>query len=179
LSSSFSFQTQRRQSTQENKKEKTKRKEGAYLQAPVLPSHFWFLLLPSHFYPFVLNGFSFIYFSSQVEEMKKKTKKKKTIEKKKNAEKGRSFPLSSCSAMSLLALASALLVLPFCFKHFFLTSSSSQTEEKKKNQRKKTIEKKKWRERKEFTFKLSLCPFTFGSCFSPLVSTLSFQAISP
>jgi hypothetical protein len=40
------------------KKKKMQRKEGVFLQAPTLPSHFWVLLLPSHFYPFVLNAFS-------------------------------------------------------------------------------------------------------------------------
>jgi hypothetical protein len=51
------------------------RREGAFLQAIVMPSHFWLL-----------------------------------------------FSLS---------------LLPFCFKHFFLTSFSSKAEEKKKKQRKK------------------------------------------
>jgi len=49
----------------------------------------------------------------------KKNKEKKTIEKK-NAEKGRSSPSSSHLALSLLAPASTLLFLPFCFKHLLL-----------------------------------------------------------
>jgi hypothetical protein len=64
------------------------------------------------------------FFSSKRKEMK--TKEKKTIKKKKNAKKGVSFPLSSHYALSLLAPASALLLLPFCFKCFFLTSFFSQ-----------------------------------------------------
>jgi len=37
---------------------KTKRREGVYLQAPVLPSHFWFLLLPFRFCTSVSCAFS-------------------------------------------------------------------------------------------------------------------------
>jgi hypothetical protein len=43
--------------------------------------------------------------------------------------------------LSLLAFAFGFPLLPFCLKHFFLTSFSSQVEEK--NKKKKTIEKKK------------------------------------
>jgi hypothetical protein len=53
--------------------------------------------------------------------------------------KARSFPLSSCSTLSLLAPTSAILLLPFCFKHFLLASFSSQAKEKK---RKTQISKK-------------------------------------
>jgi len=72
------------------------RREGAYLQTLVLPSHFWLPLLASCFYPFVSNVFSLAFFSSQAKEKKKKHKEKKTIEKKKNAEKGGSLPFFSC-----------------------------------------------------------------------------------
>jgi hypothetical protein len=102
---------------------KTKRREGAYLQTPTLPSHFWLLLLPFCFKHFLLSSFS-----SQA-----KTKKKKTIEKKRNTEKGRSFPSNSFSALSILGPAFALSFLPFCFKHFFLASSSFQIEKNLKN----------------------------------------------
>jgi hypothetical protein len=89
-------------------------------------------LLPFHFCPFVSNIFSLhILFLKQ----KKKKKKKKTKEKKKNVEKGGNFPSSSCSTLSLLVLASALPLLPFCFKRSLLASSYSQA--KKKTQRKK------------------------------------------
>jgi len=46
---------------------KTKRKEGAYLQAPSLPSHFWLPLLPFYFKCFLLASSSF--------QTKKKKKK--------------------------------------------------------------------------------------------------------
>ncbi len=64
-----------------------------------------------------------------------------------------------------LALSSHFwfLLLPFCFKRFLLASFSSQ---KTKNHR----EEKKCKERKELSFKLLLCPFTFGSHFCPFVS---------
>jgi len=64
---------------------KTKKKEGAYLQTPSLPSHLWFLLLPFCFKRFLLGIF---FFSSR-------RKKKKNIEKKKSAEKGGSLPFFS------------------------------------------------------------------------------------
>ncbi len=70
---------------------------------------------------------------------KKKHKEKKNHKEEKNADKGRRFPLNSCFALSLLAPAFALLLLPYCFKRFLLASFYSQVEEKKK----KTIEKKK------------------------------------
>jgi len=69
------------------KKKKCRERERAYLQAPALPSHFWLLLLPSFFCPFVSNTFYW-------HLLLLKQKKKKTIEKKKkNAKKGGSLPL--------------------------------------------------------------------------------------
>jgi hypothetical protein len=59
---------------------------------------------------------------------------KKTIEKKKNVEKGRSFPSSSRSTLSLLAPASALLFQTFFLDILFF---SSRRKEKKKNKEKK------------------------------------------
>jgi hypothetical protein len=69
--------------------------------------------------------------------------KQKPIEKKKNANKGRSL-------LSSFALPSHfwLLLLPFHFKCFLLTSSSFQTKEKKNTMKKKTIEKKKMLKKK-------------------------------
>ncbi len=74
------------------------RREGTFLQAPILPSHFWVSFLP------------------------------------------------------------------FCFKCFFLASSSSQAGKKKKK-KKNHREEKKWKERKELSFKLPLYFLTFGSRF--------------
>jgi hypothetical protein len=146
------------------------RKEGPFLQAPILPSHFWVPLLPSHLCVSVSNAFSWHLF------LLKQKGGKKTIEKKTNAKKGRSFLLSSHFTLSLLGPASTFPLLPFCFKHFLRTSSSSQGDEKKE----KTIEKKKkCKEGKELTFKLSLCPFTFGFCVWLLIFALSFQVFSP
>jgi len=51
------------------------RREGAYFQALILPSHFWLLLLASCFYPFVSSTFT-LASSFQVEEGKKTQKKK-------------------------------------------------------------------------------------------------------
>jgi len=76
------------------------------------------------------------YSSSQAKETKRKHREKK------NVKKGRSFPSSSFYALSLLASAFALLLLPFYFKHLLLTSSSSQVGKKK------TIEEKKMQRKK-------------------------------
>jgi hypothetical protein len=85
-------------------KKKTKRREGAYFQAPTLPFHFWLSLLP------------------------------------------------------------------FCFKRFLLASSSSQARKINKQRKKNHREEKKCKKRRKLSFKLLLCPFTFGSRFYPFVS---------
>jgi len=136
------------------------RKEGAFLQTPALPFHFWLPLLPP-ILPFCFKCFLLASFSSQVEE---KEKKKPPIEKKKNAEKGENFPFSSCSTLSLLVLASALLFQTLSPSIFFFSNKKKE----KENHR----EEKKCREGRELTFKLSLCLLTFGSCFWPPISTL-------
>jgi hypothetical protein len=59
-------------------------------------------------------------------------KEKKHHREEKHVEKGRSFPLSSHFAISLLALASTLSFQPFCFKHCLLASSSFQVKKAKK-----------------------------------------------
>jgi len=116
--------------------------------------------------------FGILFFSSIIKE-------KKTIEKKKNVKKGRSLPSNSHSALSLLALASALPLLHFRFKHFLLASSSSQAKEKKKNIKKKNhSEENKCREERELTFKLPFYPLIFGSYFCPPAFALLFQALS-
>jgi hypothetical protein len=108
---------------------------------------------------------SIFFFSS-----KKKHKEKKSIEKKRNAKKGGSLLSSFRSTLSLLAFASGLLFLPFCFK-CSLASSSFQVEEKNNTKKKITIEKKKM-QRREGSY-LSSFASAFGmkhsSCF--LLST--------
>jgi len=139
LLASFSSQAEekKRKQRQKNHREKKNAKKGGsfnFLQAPTLPFHFWLLLLPSHFYPSVSNTFSWHLFLLKQKKRKKKNKKKKTIEKI-NAKKGGSFPSSSCIALSFLAPASTLSLMPFYFKFFLLASSSSQTKEKKREKK--------------------------------------------
>jgi hypothetical protein len=86
LPSFFSSQTQRRQNTQKQQK-KTKRREGAYFQAPTLPFHFWLLLLPFYFKRFLLTSFC-----PQAEKKKKNHRE----EKKFREEKELSFKLPLC-----------------------------------------------------------------------------------
>jgi len=57
----------------------------------------------------------FLFLKHKVDKTHKKTTKK-------NQKKGGSSPLSSCFALSLLVHASALSLLPFCFKRFLLTA---------------------------------------------------------
>ncbi len=70
------------------------RRKGAYLQAFALPSHFWFLFLPSCFCLFVSSVFSLASSSFQVKKKEKHTKKKNRREEK-NVEKGGSLPFFS------------------------------------------------------------------------------------
>jgi len=53
----FLFLKHKVDKTQRKQQKKTKGKEGAHLQAPALPSHFWFMLLPFRFYPSVSSAF--------------------------------------------------------------------------------------------------------------------------
>jgi hypothetical protein len=88
---SFSFFKHKANKThKKTTKKKTKRREGAYVQALILPSYFSFLLASSFF---------------------QKVKKKK----KKNVEKRGNFPSSSRFPLSLLAFASAFRLLPSRF----------------------------------------------------------------
>ncbi len=85
--------------------------------------------------------------------------------KKKKPRKGRelTFKLSLC---------------PFIFgSHFYLSVSNVFSwhllllkQEKQKNKEKNHREEKKCKEERELSFKLLLCPFTFGSRFYPFVS---------
>jgi uncharacterized protein YqhQ len=112
--------------------------------------------------PFCFKGFLLAPSSFQAEEKKKNHKKGK-----KNTEKGKNFPLSSCSALSLCAPTFALLLLPFYFKHFLLASFSSQVEERKKNNKKEKNAEKGGREPSSFHFALSLLPPVSAFLFLP------------
>ncbi len=68
---------------------------------------------------------------------------------------------------------SAILFQTFFPWHFLLLK-----QKKKKHKEKENHIKKKCRERRELTFKLLLCLFTFGFCFWPLGFAISFQALS-
>jgi hypothetical protein len=76
-----------------------------------------------------------------------------------------------------LAPAFALPLLPFYFKCFLSKSSSFQAKiDKQINNHRK---EKKCKEGRELSFKLSLCPPTFGFHFYPPTFALLFQTISP
>ncbi len=99
---------------------KTKRREGPYLQVPVVP---FSLLVPASTLP--LLHFRFKFFLLTFSSFQAKEKKRKTQREKKMKKKKKSLPWSSYYALSLLTLAFAFLLLPFRFKCFFSTSSSS------------------------------------------------------
>jgi len=81
-----------------------------------------------------------------------------------------------------LVLVCAFQLLHFRFKRFLLASSSSQAKKKthththkeKKNHR----EFLKYKKGRELTFKLLLCPLTFGSHLCPPAFALPFQVFS-
>jgi hypothetical protein len=52
------------------------RKEGAFLQAPTLPFRFWLTIFPSHFYPSILNVYSWHLLLLKQEKRKKTLRKK-------------------------------------------------------------------------------------------------------
>jgi hypothetical protein len=58
------------------------KREGTFLQAPTLPSHFWLPPLPSHFYPFCFKRFLLIFYFSQAEKEKINKEKKNHKEEK-------------------------------------------------------------------------------------------------
>jgi len=136
----FFFSSKRKEKKTKKKKHRKENKcrEGRELafKLPLYPFTFGFCFYPPTSALLFQTLSLDIFFSSR-------RKEKKNIEKKRNAEKGGSLPLSSHSTLSLLAFASTLPLLPFCFKHFLLASSSSQIEEKRKRQRKKKHREKK------------------------------------
>jgi len=93
---------------------------------------------------------------------------------KKNQERGGSLLLNSYSALSLLAPTSTFLFQTLFLGIFFFSSIRKG----KKNKEKKTIEKKS-RQRKELTFKFSLCLLTFSSRFYPPAFALLLQTLFP
>jgi hypothetical protein len=116
---SFSFQVEEKKKKTIKKKTNVK-KGGSFPSSFSLPSHFWLSLLPFCFKRFFLASFF-----SQAKKKKNHKEEKKCIERKELSFKFHFI-------FSLLALAFALPLLPFCLKRFLLTCSSSQVEKKKK-----------------------------------------------
>jgi len=133
-------------------KKKTKKGEGAYLQALVLPSHFWFPLLLSRFCTFVSSAFSWHLLLFKWKK-KKTQRKKKNCRKQKICKEGKEltfklllYPFILGSYFCLLASTLSFQALSLCI---FLFSNRRR---KKKHKEKKTIEKKKkCKEGKELT----------------------------
>jgi hypothetical protein len=87
----FFFSNRRKKKNKEKKtieKKKMQRREGGSLQAFTLPFHFWLPFLPSCFYRFASNTFSFSSFSSQAKKKKHKEKKNHREEKKMEKREG-------------------------------------------------------------------------------------------
>jgi len=157
LPSSSCSQTQRRQNTQKNNKKKGGNLFSSFHSALSL-------LAPTFALLFQTLSPSTFFFSS-------KRKEKKCREGKELSFKLLLYPFTLCSCFC--PLASTCLFQTLSHGIFFFLNRL------KKNKEKKTIEKKKCREGKEFTFKLSFSPFTFGSCFYPLVFAFLLQTPSP
>jgi hypothetical protein len=126
----FSSSQAKEKKTQKKKNHKEAKicREGKELtfKLPLYPLTFGSYFCPPAFaLPFQAFFLGIFFFSSRRKD--KKHKEKKTVEKKKNVEKGGSSPSSSRSILLFLAHASTLLLLPFRFKCFLLTSSSFQT----------------------------------------------------
>jgi Na+/H+ antiporter NhaD/arsenite permease-like protein len=173
----FSFRAEEKEKKTKEKKnhrEEKKCREGKELsfKLPFCPFTFGSRFCPPTFaLLFQTLSLRIIFFSS-----KRKEKKKKKHKKKRNAEKGRSFLSNSCSTLSLLAPASTFPFLPFFPKGFHreTTYKNPKKKKKKKNHR----EEKKCRKWMELSFKLLLCPLTFGShSYLPIVALL-FQTLS-
>jgi len=127
----FSFYQTEEKKRKPQRRKNMQRKEGAYLQAPTLPFHFWLPLLPFRFCISISNAFS--WHLLLFKQKKTKKQKKKPIEKEKNAKKGRNLPLSSRYALSFLASASV-----FSFQALSPSIFLFSNKRKKKNtQRKK------------------------------------------
>ncbi len=147
------------------------RREGFFLQAPTLPSHFQLLLLPSHFCPSVSNTFSL---HLLLLKQKKKENKEKNHKEEKKCREGEalSFKLPLCPltfGSHFWPLISALLFQALSLQHILFL----------KQKEKKHKKEKKWRKGREISFKLPCCPFIFGFRFCPLISTFLFQTLSP
>jgi hypothetical protein len=154
----FFFSNKRKQKKTKKKKtiekKKMQRREGVFLQALALPSHFWVLLLPSHFKCFFWHLLLF-----------KHKKRKENHREEKNAEKGRSFPLNSA-----LAFHFWFPLLPFCFCPFVSNTFSWHLLFLKQKKRKEKQRKKNHREEKNVEKE--------GSLLSNSRSTLSFLAFT-
>jgi hypothetical protein len=138
-------------------------------------SAFSLLVLTSAF-PFLhfrFMCFLLVSFSFQVVR-KKKHKEKKTHREEKTCKEGKELTFKLLLCPLTFDSRVCFLVLHFHFKCFIMTSFFYQVEGKKK-----TTEKKKYaKKRRELTFKLLFCPFTYGSRFCLLTFALLFQELS-
>jgi len=118
---------------------------------------------------------------SSFQAKEKKTQRKKNHREEKICREGKEltfklplYPLTFGSCFCPLAFA-----LPFQTFFLGIFFFSSRRKDKKHKEKKNRRKEKKCRERRELTFKLSLYPLIFGSCFYPLAFALSFQVLSP
>ncbi len=128
------------------------KREGVFLQAPTLCSHFWLSFLPSHFWLSISNVFSqHLFLLKQQKIIKKKT----TIEKKKMQRKEGAYlqTLTLPFHFWFPLLASCFYL--FISSTFSLASSFSQAEEKKEKHKTKSQKRKKM-QRKEGNYLSSL-----------------------
>jgi hypothetical protein len=144
-----------------------------------LPSSFcsaFSLLVLASAFPFLHFHFMcFLLASSSFQVVKKKNhKEKKNHRKEKTCKEGKELTFKFLLCPLTFDSRFCFPVLHFHFKCFILTFSFYQVEGEKKTTKKNKYAKR----RRELTFKLLFCPFTFGSHFCLLTFALLFQALS-
>jgi hypothetical protein len=170
----FFFSSRRKK---KHKEKKSKEKKELSFKLSFCP-----LTFGSHFCP-PTSTLLFQTFSPGIFFFSRKTQRKRNLKKENKCREGKeiSFKLSLYPLIfgsRFCPLTSSLLFQTF-FHGIFFFSSKKKNKEENHREEKKCKEGRELRERKELTFKLSLCPLTFGFCFYPHVYAFSFQALSP
>jgi len=164
ISNTFSWhllllkQKKRKKTKKKNHREEKNAKKGrsfplkSHSALSPFGSHFWLLTYALLFQTLSPDIF---FFSS-----KKKQKNKKNHREKQKCNEGRAYFQAFILPSHFLLLLMASYFCHFVSNTFSSAFFFSQTKKKKKKRK-----EKKCKEGRELTFKLSLCPLTFGSCF--------------
>jgi len=149
---------------------KMQRREGIFLQAFTLPSHFWLPLLPLLFQMLFPGIFFFSSRRKKKQHKEKKTHRKYLKIQRRDGAFFKTFTLHSHFWLSLLPSHFCPFVSNIFSRHLLLL--------KQKKRKEKHKEKNICREGREFSFKLPLYRLTFGSCFCPFILNIFSLASS-